>query len=514
MDKGELEQAILSYWDGSLDKAGQLGLTEALKSSAEARRLFASYMRHEGTMHKLAEASLISSATDLRDEGQIKRRRSVKPRPVRLNIFKPMYVALAASLLFVIAAVWFQSASVAVPMKNVASITALNQALTLIRNGETINAAVGDVLFSDDVLKTAASGTASITFIDQSVLRLAAASTLRCGHQRHVLETGIVDCQITPQQPGQQFQIKTPHALVAVLGTAFTVSVTDQRSRLEVSSGAVSFSTLDQQQSRIVRADQWAEINAAGDLIPRQLPDDAVRCWDFNDITKLQPFIHGKPVAVAGFNQSQDPANHALRFNGSDDYLAIAHDDVLLLPTFTICFWFKPDVATFKERMGERQGLFSKDANGFGDGGHCSIQLFEGRILARQQSDQASYVVESAPLRESRWYHCALSVGAGKMNLHIDGKPAIAAAYTGERANEFNRRGAVQELDFNQTAAAIDYRDGLTKNHNGLVIGADTLWSAAGTSDKVLRAFKGDIDDVRIYAQVLTEPELAAVRRP
>ncbi|MBT3929943.1 MAG: FecR domain-containing protein, partial [Rhodospirillaceae bacterium] len=62
------------------------------------------------------------------------------------------------------------------------------------------------------------------------------------------------------KRPGQDFEVQTPYLAAIVKGTSFSVSVTDQRSRVNVAEGRVGVTALGIGQSVVVGPGQSARV--------------------------------------------------------------------------------------------------------------------------------------------------------------------------------------------------------------------------------------------------------------
>ena len=163
----------------------------------------------------------------------------------------------------------------------------------------------------------------------------------------------------------------------------------------------------------------------------------------------------------------------------SSEYIAAAHDEEFELAEGTVQLWFETDKSC------GRQGLLAKDAYGYGDGGHLSISLVNGRIEVRLQSEGKSYYICTDKLvQKGTWYHLAFSFGAEGMKLYLDGELAGANAYTG----------------------------GLMGNREPIVIGGTNWGNKKGSGDlrkqKISHPFNGNIDEVAIFGQALTAQQI------
>ena len=76
------------------------------------------------------------------------------------------------------------------------------------------------------------------------------------------------------------------------------------------------------------------------------------------------------------------------------------------------------------------QGLWSRDANGYENGGHLSVWVHEGAVKARIQSDSVSYQLQW-PVVPNVVNQAAVEFGPGGFRLHVNGALAMSDPYTG-----------------------------------------------------------------------------------
>lgn len=169
----------------------------------------------------------------------------------------------------------------------------------------------------------------------------------------------------------------------------------------------------------------------------------------------------------------------AMRFDGSDDYLAIAHDDSYLLDSGAVSLWFKADDTN------GHQAIFSKDSMNYDTGGHLHIYLDGSRLKARIQSTSASYEVQSSTLSAGNWYHALVSWGSAGLKLYVDGAQQDSDSYTG----------------------GLGTTSGGSGNHEPIAIGAGTWTSDDLQITPITYPFDGVIDDVRIYDNGMNEAQ-------
>lgn len=169
-------------------------------------------------------------------------------------------------------------------------------------------------------------------------------------------------------------------------------------------------------------------------------------------------------------------------FDGDDDFVLIPHHDDYLLHHGTVSFWF------YSDSLSGQRALFSKDSSGDDSGGHLHIWTDGSTLKARIQTDGSSpygtgnsFEVSDGGLKTGRWYHVAVTFGAGGLNLYVNANLQDTADYPGGLATSSGGIG----------------------NYEPLVLGAGTTGSGDLTHLSLSDHFQGRIDDVRIYKEVL-----------
>ncbi|MDF1799000.1 MAG: hypothetical protein P1V81_07480, partial [Planctomycetota bacterium] len=173
----------------------------------------------------------------------------------------------------------------------------------------------------------------------------------------------------------------------------------------------------------------------------------------------------------------------AAHFDGSNDFIEVAHSPDLELDSGTVQLWFNADDTS------GRQGLFSKDSSDFDDGGHVTAYLQGDSLTVRLQSDAASYTVEVDGVTADSWNHMAFSFGEGGMKLFLNGELVDSNAYEG----------------------GLGTSSGGTGNEEPLVIGANSWSSADHTTSGVSDYFGGEIDEVAIFGSELDLAQVQAL---
>lgn len=202
-----------------------------------------------------------------------------------------------------------------------------------------------------------------------------------------------------------------------------------------------------------------------------------------DEVTGNDGGFRGDAVGGASKPASLVPAGTAVNFDGSGDYIQIEHSDAYLLADGAVSFWFQADT------LAGDQALFSKDATGFGDGGHLTMYLDGSRLKARLQSGSTSYEVQSSALSIGRWYHAVFAFGAEGMVLYLDGVQVDTEAYGG----------------------GLDVTSGGLGNREPITLGAGTDASSVGSATPTNDYFDGRIDDVRLYDHWCSESQAAEI---
>ena len=158
-------------------------------------------------------------------------------------------------------------------------------------------------------------------------------------------------------------------------------------------------------------------------------------------------------------------------FDGNDDRVVIDHNDAWLQERGTISFAFNAD------DLKGTQGLLSKDAKYFGDGGHLSIWLDGDQLVARLQDEGQSYTLQSAAggVAANAETHVAVTFGDDGFKLYLDGQLVDQHSYDG----------------------------GLAGNQEPLVMGGRAIYSNDLSADVVTDLFKGSISDVHLHQEAL-----------
>ena len=172
----------------------------------------------------------------------------------------------------------------------------------------------------------------------------------------------------------------------------------------------------------------------------------------------------------------------ALSFDGQSGCVVIWHRDELLLEQGTVVCWLRADDTT------RPQGLLSKDASGFCDGGHLTLSIANGHVVARLQSTTESYELREG-IEKARWAHVACTFGTDGLRLYVNG--IIVGT--------------------NEYAGGLGATSGGSGNHEPLVFGASTMTSLSGSETPLSDFFQGSLDEVAIFARQLAADEIMKI---
>lgn len=170
----------------------------------------------------------------------------------------------------------------------------------------------------------------------------------------------------------------------------------------------------------------------------------------------------------------------AIEFD-DNGYVEIPHHEDYLIDSGAVSFWFRTD------NRNQTQGLFSKDSNGYDDGGHLTMRLTSGRVNVRLQSTNQSYEVQSGMINNDTWYHVLFQFGSSGMKLYINGTLVDDDDYTG----------------------GLGTSSGGDGNHEPIVVGANSWGSGNGVATPVQDEMRGRVDDLRLYENPLSETQIA-----
>jgi hypothetical protein len=169
----------------------------------------------------------------------------------------------------------------------------------------------------------------------------------------------------------------------------------------------------------------------------------------------------------------------ARAFDHLNDAFVVEHQGDWQLDQGAIEFTFSTD------NPEQTQGILSKDASYFGNGGHFTAYVEDKKLIVRLQSDDKSYTVETSndAIQSGVENHVIASFGSEGLKLIFNGKLVDTNAYTG----------------------------GLAGNEEPLVLGASAVYSDDNQANKLAHALDGTISNVAIYSESISNDALAII---
>ncbi len=169
--------------------------------------------------------------------------------------------------------------------------------------------------------------------------------------------------------------------------------------------------------------------------------------------------------------------------NGSGGYFNISHTGAQALRNATVTFNFTAnEIPTTGSAT-----LFTKDANGYGNGGHTSLYFYEGDLFVRMQSKSKSHyvkVAEREQLQTGASYTVAMILGENGLRLFLNGE---------------------------QVASNLDLTMSWVSNGEDLVVGGSGSHRSSGEVGGISSPFDGTIEDFTVYDRALTFGEIAGI---
>jgi len=212
---------------------------------------------------------------------------------------------------------------------------------------------------------------------------------------------------------------------------------------------------------------------------------DPVGHWPFDvcsltgradDLPELITGNHGTSSNSPGIRDNGKRCQ-AGQFRGNGDIISIPHHPLYAAEDFSVSFWMYTDDLSYSQQAAANgMTMVSKDVSGFGSGGHFSLSVTSaGNITVKQQSQYASYQMQSAPvINQHQWHHVVYTTGGAGMRLYVD-KAMVASNNS--------------------------YTDGVPANDALITLAANAsaLGGPAQNVAQLTDFFRGELDDLRIY---------------
>ncbi|MEM7770289.1 MAG: NF038122 family metalloprotease, partial [Cyanobacteria bacterium P01_A01_bin.37] len=169
----------------------------------------------------------------------------------------------------------------------------------------------------------------------------------------------------------------------------------------------------------------------------------------------------------------------SVHFYGNDAIIA-DHTNELLVNNGTLSFSFQAD------EVSTTQGLFSKDSEYYDDGGHLTVYLESGKLVARLQSKSTTHYV-STTVNDGQDYDVAVTFGSRGFELWLNGTRVDTNSYTG----------------------GLGTNSGGIGNYEPIVLGASQVQSGNQVADVLQNDFTGMLKDVQLFDQQLDDADIS-----
>lgn len=223
-----------AYFDNRLDAMGGRALEEALANDASFRRWFAQQCHREVALRMALRVQSEDVATDRHPWRDVPRRRPRQSRRRRNSLLWAAGLA-AAVLIAALGVLGLRNDGAAVELAAGIGVQATDGR----------NLPIGARLAAGTCLKTKHGAT--LRFItSKASLEMSAACAATVHNDGMILDYGHIDASLPHLIPPATFHIRTPHALVTVIGTRFSVTCDAICTLVEVQQGVVEVSSADQ----------------------------------------------------------------------------------------------------------------------------------------------------------------------------------------------------------------------------------------------------------------------------
>lgn len=160
-----------------------------------------------------------------------------------------------------------------------------------------------------------------------------------------------------------------------------------------------------------------------------------------------------------------------VRLTGITAPASIPNDQLGALTEGTICI-------SYDATGPDEGGLFSRDHNGYGSGGHTTIWLRGSELVARSQNTNATFRIIAAGALGA---HRICYRWGTEMMLWIDGMEAARNAHSGSMAG----------------------------NEQPAIVGGNCAYCSPGTTDRIRSRLNGVISELEVYSSALPDSSLA-----
>ncbi|MFK7959456.1 MAG: LamG-like jellyroll fold domain-containing protein [Phycisphaerales bacterium] len=185
-------------------------------------------------------------------------------------------------------------------------------------------------------------------------------------------------------------------------------------------------------------------------------------------------YVGGVTTEVAGAADGSS----AVSLDGNDDYVRIDHAPEFVADSGTWQMWFNSSDTS------GTSGLWSKDASSQNEGGHMMLNVRNGELELRMQSEGDETEFRAGDVDDDTWHHVAVTFGDEGLKLYLDG------VMVG------------QDADWTAGTAGDP---GDTPNQNHIFLGAQTRSASDGSTTPSGGYFEGELDHFAIFDSQLDD---------
>lgn len=274
---------LQQYLDGRLSPEQTAVVAARLKAEPRLAEQLLALAQEEATLREWAQAERVAAAT----ERAWARRRASRPGP-RAGRRRPRWLvplALLAGLAAAgawVAVTWFVPGPSPAPAAALARLTEAQGKVRLVMpDGDVRDAHGGEALGAGQEVRNSGEGSqAALRYADGTRLELGSDTVVRLegGGEAGVgkslyLQAGLVEADVARQPEGRPLVLRTPQAVVRVLGTRFSSAASAEATRVELEKGRVQVTRMDDGQSVIVEEGHFAVVTPPdGPLVAQPLP--------------------------------------------------------------------------------------------------------------------------------------------------------------------------------------------------------------------------------------------------
>lgn len=308
------------------------------------------------------------------------------------------------------------------------------------RDGEQLTDEAASLLVGDLVEAT---GPVRLRGAHGATLDLSAGSSLllSMGSQAGLLLAGDLTAEVPPLPDGGSWSIRTPQAEVLVVGTRFSIQISNGQTRLSVSDGQVQITSARSAASQTITAGQAVSVDQRGTVA---LSPQLIAHWAFED---GEGRIATDSSGNGHFGQLEPRTTWTTGVAGGGLYLGgyesvdVDHHPAFDLQAGTFSLWLKPDLSLPDQiaRVDREQWpLIFLSKNDWRNGSRFDLihpvaedNLSWGMYLGHGPAGTSH---TSAPVPSGlRWYHLASTwESGGEVRLYVDGELVAAAPMLSE----------------------------------------------------------------------------------